>query len=615
MSPLEITQLATEVSQLRDYLHNACQLYRNQIAGLHPNYWQSAHNLIAYMALRQRDLRELQTKLSQQGFSSLGRSEAHVLASIDAVLQALAALSDYHYESDDEGSKSPDFSEGAALLDAHSLRLFGPKNQEQYTHIMVTMPPQAASQYKLVESLLLNGMDCMRINCAHDDPHSWKAMIENLRLAQQQLSLPCKISMDLAGPKLRTTAITPSDDIIKIKPLRNQRGEVVSTAHILLVPEQASSGIQDHIDVSIIVPRTTLALLDVGDTLRFKDARGAKRDMTVIAACADYCIAELSKTAYLSRDGIYKIIRGDTRVGKFQSKKIRSNDPYIVLQRGNRLTICRNPDPHVANEIGCTLPQILDQVKVGESVWFDDGKIGAQVEHTALGRVELTVTYAAAEGSKLRADKGINLPDSHLDLPSLSAKDLRDLDFVAEHADIVALSFANNVADVRALCDRLRELGRESVSVVLKIETPQGFQNLVPMLLEAMTMESCGVMIARGDLAIEVGFERLAEVQEEILWICEAAHVPVIWATQVLENLAKYGAPTRAEISDAAMGHRADCVMLNKGDHIAEALLCLRDILKRMETHEYKKHSRMRPLNVANSVFPLQPISDTSETA
>jgi pyruvate kinase len=108
-------------------------------------------------------------------------------------------------------------------------------------------------------------------------------------------------------------------------------------------------------------------------------------------------------------------------------------------------------------------------------------------------------------------------------------------------------------------------------------------------------------MIARGDLAVECGWERLAELQEEILWICEAAHLPAIWATQVLEGLAKYGRPTRAEITDAAMGVRAECVMLNKGPHAVEAVRSLDDILGRMEAHHSKKSSMLRPLHVARA--------------
>jgi pyruvate kinase len=108
-----------------------------------------------------------------------------------------------------------------------------------------------------------------------------------------------------------------------------------------------------------------------------------------------------------------------------------------------------------------------------------------------------------------------------------------------------------------------------------------------------------GVMVARGDLAVEVGFERLAEVQEEVLWLCEAAHVPAIWATQVLESLTKKGAPSRAEVTDAAMAVRAECVMLNKGPYVTEAVAFLDNVLRRMQDHQNKKRAMLRKLAVA----------------
>jgi pyruvate kinase len=120
------------------------------------------------------------------------------------------------------------------------------------------------------------------------------------------------------------------------------------------------------------------------------------------------------------------------------------------------------------------------------------------------------------------------------------------------------------------------------------------------MLLEAMKAPRCAVMIARGDLAVECGFERLAEVQEEILWLCEAAHVPVIWATQVLETLAREGLPSRAEVTDAAMAHRAECVMLNKGPYVLQAVRVLDDIVRRMHGHQAKKRSMLRQLNLVS---------------
>ena len=117
-------------------------------------------------------------------------------------------------------------------------------------------------------------------------------------------------------------------------------------------------------------------------------------------------------------------------------------------------------------------------------------------------------------------------------------------------------------------------------------------------------------MIARGDLAVEIGFERISEVQEEILWLCEAAHIPVIWATQVLDNLAKTGIPTRSEISDAAHGAQAECVMLNKGPYIIDAIKVLKNVLKRMEAHSAKKKNELRALNVTRKYVSELLITD-----
>jgi pyruvate kinase len=138
-------------------------------------------------------------------------------------------------------------------------------------------------------------------------------------------------------------------------------------------------------------------------------------------------------------------------------------------------------------------------------------------------------------------------------------------------------------------------------AIILKIERLSAVQNLPSLLMNGMKDEALGVMIARGDLAVEIGFERLSEIQEEILWICEAAHVPVIWATQVLETLNKTGYATRSEITDAAMGVRAECVMLNKGKYIVKTIKTLDDILTRQLGHVNKKRYIMRPLGIAKT--------------
>lgn len=142
----------------------------------------------------------------------------------------------------------------------------------------------------------------------------------------------------------------------------------------------------------------------------------------------------------------------------------------------------------------------------------------------------------------------------------------------------------------------LQRVGAADVGLILKIETPSAFSRLPEILLDSMRSRLVGIMIARGDLAVEAGYERMAELQEEILWLCEAAHLPVIWATQVLDQLARTGQPSRAEVTDAAMAQRAECVMLNKGPHVDTAIVVLDDILRRMSGHQRKKTALLRAL-------------------
>jgi pyruvate kinase len=249
-------------------------------------------------------------------------------------------------------------------------------------------------------------------------------------------------------------------------------------------------------------------------------------------------------------------------------------------------------------EVGVSLPEIIDQAQIGDIVLFDDGMIRSTIIDKRSDELELEITECYK--SKLASQKGINLPNTILQLPALTDEDLKNLPFVCKYADIMGYSFVRTGDDVKTLYAALAENHNETLGVVFKIENKEAFENLPDILLEGMRRNNIGVMIARGDLAVELGFQRISEVQNEILWLCEAAHVPVIWATQVLENLAKTGIPTRAEISDAAQSVQAECVMLNKGPHINDAIKILKNILKRMGGHSYKKKNELRALKVSD---------------
>jgi pyruvate kinase len=255
-------------------------------------------------------------------------------------------------------------------------------------------------------------------------------------------------------------------------------------------------------------------------------------------------------------------------------------------------------------EIGVMLPEIIDDVKINDTVLFDDGMIKSIVVSKTKDDVELLITHCYK--SKLASQKGINLPDTKLNLPALTEKDIENLPFVCKNAAILGYSFVRTANDVAFLYEQLKRNNAEDIGVVFKIENKEAFENLPFILLEGMKRNKIGVMIARGDLAVEIGFERSSEVQNEILWLCESAHIPVIWATQVLDNLAKTGIPTRAEISDVVQGVQAECIMLNKGPYINDAITMLKNILIRMEAHAFKKKNALRALNIAqNSVNQL----------
>lgn len=609
----EFAELLRELTEIRGEMLAEEERSRARLEAVHPDRRESARNLLHYIALRRRDRRPLQTRLAALGLSSLGRAEAQALATIDAVLDVLHRINGNHGPSPAAQGGGLDFARGERLLAEHAEALLGPKAARRDVRIMVTMPSEAADDPRIAYDLLAAGMDVMRINCAHDDAAAWERMIEHLRSAESTLGRKCKVAMDLGGPKLRTGPLVPGPQVVKVRPERDVCGRVSAPARAWFTSQEAPAAPPAAADATLPVPPGWLAKLKVGDRLRVHDARDAKRTLYVSETTDEGCFAEAFQTAYFVPG---TVVRRDGGKGNGSGREaavgaLPALEQAIVLKPGDRLVVTRDAVPGrpalfdaegrttIPAAIGCTLPEVFDDVREGESIWFDDGKIGGRIESIEPGRVIVRIERAKSKGDKLRGDKGINLPESALRLAAMTEQDVRDLPFVAEHADVVDLSFANTAADVESLHRRLEALGR-SPAVVLKIETRRGFENLPEMLFVAMQAPCCGVMIARGDLAVECGFERLAEVQEQILWFCEAAHVPVIWATQVLESLAKDGLPSRAEVTDAAMGNRAECVMLNKGPHAPAAVRALDDILQRMEAHQDKKRSMLRELRLAH---------------
>ena len=456
---------------------------------IHSRQQQAAKNLLHYLTLRSEDIRDLQDKLHIAGLSSLASCESHIHSQLQSILQRLGK------EYNEEELESCNYSFSKKEMSNKSKLLFGEKTGETIPYIMVTFDSSFAKNYGMIKTLLQNGMNVARINCAHDDEATWASMVHLIKRASSRTGLHCKIYMDLPGPKIRTHLLT----------------------------------------------------------------RGRKK-------------------------------------GK------------VKVKEGELIWLAETADGFSNNEIVISVnePGIIEHLKKNDRVYIDDGIIKSVIEKTKKNRAAMRILRIGAGKPRIREDKGINFPDSELSFPSLTDFDKQCLPFICEHADLIGYSFVNDPTDLEALQEFMKGQVTKIPAIVLKIETPEAVKNLPGLLFQGMTQKVFGVMIARGDLAVEIGFERMGEVQEEILWICEASHAPVIWATQVLETLHKSGIATRSEITDAAHAATAECVMINKGDHTIEVIETLQDILQRIGGHHVKKRFTFRPLSIAKDFMRQQ---------
>ncbi len=568
------------------------------LQAVHADHLQSATNLVHYLAFREFDLRTTQRELGNLGLTRFANAQGHIT---DTLLKALFILR--HLAGQNSIiTESPELSleHSKKLLQRNTRGLFGEPSEGRRVRIMVTMPSEAAENFEMVREMVQNGMNCARINCAHDSPMVWERIVRNVRRASEEIGAPVKIAMDLAGPKIRTGAIATGPKIKKVKPVRDDVGNTIDPADLVLVPTVDENAPANFIPVTAV----WLKQLRQGDHLQFRDTRKKKRKLAVIRVDGEKIHAQSRKTCYIGTGTV--LTCKQRSIGQGVVGELPAISRALVLHREETLRITKRPIPGHSSRrdadgnllemahISCQLPAVFDKVKVGDSVLFDDGKIEGSIRHVAEDFFDVLVTRASVKGTKLKAEKGMNFPNTPLGISGLTEKDKTDLDFVATHADIVNFSFVNSKKDVDDLLAALRKRKvLNTLGIILKIETRYAFDNLRELLLSVMKVGRIGVMIARGDLAVETGWHSIGKIQHDIVDQCGAAHVPVVWATQVLENMAKNGLPSRSEITDVASSLKTECVMLNKGPFMNEVLPLLNRILSDMETIQEKTETML----------------------
>jgi pyruvate kinase len=270
-----------------------------------------------------------------------------------------------------------------------------------------------------------------------------------------------------------------------------------------------------------------------------------------------------------------------------QGPKIRIGDlaKTILLNPGEKLTITTDDIVGDFDRISTTYKEIVNDVKLGDTILMDDGRIELQV----LSKTETEVVTEVIIGGLLKPRKGINLPGVNISIPSLTEKDIRDLEFgLKNNVDMVALSFVRTVDDIRRIKQIIREKGKNTW-VIAKIEKPEAIENL-----DAIILEADGIMVARGDLGVEMKTHEVPVLQKVIVEKCNMLNKPVIIATQMLESMIENPRPTRAEANDVANAvfDGTDAVMLSGetavGEYPVQAVDIMSDIIERVEKHGLK---------------------------
>lgn len=562
------------------------------IASVLPRHRMSAANLACYLGLRSRDIHRLQLELAAAGLSSLGRCEGHVR---DTLMRLGAWLAGDRGDAPAAGSSDgPDWAKAESLLHANTRALLGPRPSDRHVYIMVTAPDAAQADAAWADALLAAGADVLRINGAHESPAEWARIAALFKARAAAVGRPGRVFVDLPGPKLRAEIRQMERGVLHLPRRKDRLGRTVTATRLQLVARYEEGA-------QIPVPPEWLPQLQAGDALLLVDAAGRDRVLNVQAAGSERVRADCDRSLYITSGLPLTWRRGDKELARGVIGELPRRPRKLSVVVGDAFVL--NESGHTTDADTFALafpePEMLRQVRPGERVVFDDGKLVAVAEAMGPEGLRCRVQQAIRSPASLRSGKGVAFPDSALSPGRLGPGDEAALQFALDQADGVGVSFIATAQDVARVGERIRLAGRPGFGMILKLETRGAVSNLPEILFEAMKYDPVGLMIARGDLAVELSFERLAEMQEELLWFGEACHLPVIWATQVLDSVAHSGLPTRAEVTDAAMSMRAECVMLNKGEHVAAATKMLADIIRKMEAHQYKKQSLYRRLAVA----------------
>lgn len=551
-------------------------------------YPHSFLNMQDFLSLKKYDLRKLQEDLTFLGLSSLTRSHFHLMHTISQERRLLELLQGKKV---DKLLPSLDVEAAQKIMTKRAAFL---KNEGSDLSVMLTLPSDTVTNPDIIDLLSKPSITIVRINTAHDTLTTWQEMADMVTKLNRtdRKENPIKIYVDLAGPKIRT------GKIVRVAEAFDACGKVHD--YLWIKPPSAyylthdgcttKERVQERC-VTIVVNFDFFDKARYADGIEIEDDEHKPRYFSVLEANEERIVLECGKKVHISPDTRLTIQskkrkRLTTHPEQFskipQTIRVFQGDVVLITDGTVQGSITENK-PYKA-KIPCEGgKQIFQFIRSGDTIFIDDGKIELSVIQKSDEGLLCKVIRTKPTGTIVKEEKGINFPDTDIELPAITEEDKKNFDNIVNFADIIGISFAQSPNDVTTLQAMLDEKGKKETAIVAKIETKSGVHRLPMILYPLFKWNNGAVMLARGDLAIEVGFENLGRIQEEILDLCEAAHTPVIYATQILENLMKKNLPSRAEIIDASISQRTDCVMLNKGPFATRAVECLEKIVSSMQ--------------------------------
>jgi len=328
--------------------------------------------------------------------------------------------------------------------------------------------------------------------------------------------------------------------------------------------------------------------------------------LQIINAGVDVCRINFSHGAYEEHEKVIRFIReineetglhtailADLQGPKLRIGEVENNG--VLLNVGQDLIITTEKAIGSATRVYITYPEFPKDVKIGETVLIDDGKIVLEVKDT---NKKDEVTCTVIHGGILSSKKGVNLPNTNVSLPCLTKKDLEDLKFALDHdVEWIGLSFVRRASDILELKEIIRKSNKQSL-VVAKIEKPEAIAEI-----DGIISNTDAVMVARGDLGVEIPMEEVPLIQKMLVRKCLQASIPIIIATQMMESMITNYSATRAEVSDVANSvmDGADAVMLSGetsvGKFPVRVIETVQKILKNVEGFEGIYHKQNKTVS------------------